>query len=60
MKTFPECDLPLIAVGVVDLIITDLGVMKVTEEGIKVLELAPDVTFEEIQSKTQSVTLLQA
>lgn len=48
-KILPECDLPLTAVGVVDMIITDLGVLKVTDEGLKVIELAPGVTFEEIQ-----------
>lgn len=58
-KILPECDLPLTAVGVVDLIITDLGVIKVTEEGLKVIELAPDVTFEEIQENT-GVTLISA
>ncbi|MDO5667802.1 MAG: 3-oxoacid CoA-transferase subunit B [Alcaligenaceae bacterium] len=56
-KILPECELPLTAVGVVDLIITDLGVMKVTDEGLKVIELAPDVTFEEIQENT-GVTLI--
>ncbi|HUG57724.1 MAG TPA: CoA transferase subunit B [Candidimonas sp.] len=52
IKLLPECSLPLTGVGVVDLIITDLGVMKVTEGGLKLLELAPGVTAEEIQSKT--------
>lgn len=59
LKILPECDLPLTAVGVVDLIITDLGVIKVTEDGLKVIELAPEVTFEEMQEKT-GVTLIQA
>lgn len=59
LKILPECDLPLTAVGVVDLIITDLGVIKVTEGGLKVIELAPEVTFEEMQEKT-GVTLTQA
>ena len=59
LKILPECDLPLTAVGVVDLIITDLGVIKVTEDGLKVIELAPEVTFEEMQEKT-GVTLTQA
>lgn len=36
----------------VNLIITDLGVMEVTPEGLKLIELAPGVTIEEIQSKT--------
>ena len=59
LKILPECDLPLTAVGVVDLIVTDLGVIKVTDDGLKVIELAPDVTFEEIQEKT-GVPLTQA
>ncbi|QPT39650.1 Probable succinyl-CoA:3-ketoacid-coenzyme A transferase subunit B [Oligella ureolytica] len=59
LKILPECDLPLTAVSVVDLIITDLGVIKVTEDGLKVIELAPEVTFEEMQEKT-GVTLIQA
>ena len=52
LKILPECTLPLTGKGVVDRIITDLGVMDVTPEGLKLVELAPDVTFEEIQSKT--------
>lgn len=52
LKIIPECTLPLTGVGVVDMIITDLGVMAVTPTGIKVLELAPDVTAQEIQAKT--------
>ena len=51
-KILPTCTLPLTGVGVVDRIITDLGVLDITEAGIKVVELAPDVTFEELQSKT--------
>ncbi|MCX5592204.1 3-oxoacid CoA-transferase subunit B [Alcaligenes endophyticus] len=52
MKILPDCTLPLTGVNVVDLIITDLGVMEVTESGLKLIELAPDVTVEEIQAKT--------
>jgi 3-oxoacid CoA-transferase subunit B len=37
---------------VVDRIITDLAVMDVTEQGLKVAELAPDGSFDEAQSKT--------
>ena len=59
LKILPECDLPLTAVGVVDLIVTDLGVLKVTDDGLKVVELAPEVSFEEIQEKT-GVPLTQA
>ena len=52
LKILSECSLPLTGVGVVDLIITDLGVMEVTENGLKLLELADGVTLEEIQAKT--------
>ena len=52
VKLLPECNLPLTGVGVVDLIITDLGVMEVTDNGLKLLETAPGVTVDEIQSKT--------
>lgn len=52
MKLLPQCNLPLTGVGVVDLIITDLGVMEVTPEGLRLIELAPGVTVEEVQSQT--------
>uniref|UniRef100_UPI00333F1FBA CoA transferase subunit B n=1 Tax=Castellaniella defragrans TaxID=75697 RepID=UPI00333F1FBA len=52
LKLLPECTLPLTGVGVINLIITDLGVMEVGDDGLKLVELAPGVTVEEIQSKT--------
>jgi 3-oxoacid CoA-transferase subunit B len=52
MKILPECTLPLTGVGVVNLLITDLAVMEVTPNGLKLLELAPGVTREELDSKT--------
>jgi 3-oxoacid CoA-transferase subunit B len=52
LKILPQCTLPLTGQGVVDRIITDLGVMDVTPEGLKLVELADGVTREEIQSKT--------
>jgi 3-oxoacid CoA-transferase subunit B len=51
-KLLPKCDLPLTGVGVVDLVITDLGVLEVTSSGLKVTELAPDVTRDQIQAAT--------
>ena len=56
-KILTQCTLPLTGVGVVDRIITDLGVMDVTPQGLKVVQLAPGVSRELIQSKS-SVTLL--
>ena len=51
-KILPKCNLPLTGVGVVNLIITDLGVMEVGKSGLKLLELAPGVTKEELAEKT--------
>jgi 3-oxoacid CoA-transferase subunit B len=51
-KLLEQCDLPLTGVGVVDRIITDLGVLDVTEQGLQLVELATGVTFEQIQDAT--------
>jgi 3-oxoacid CoA-transferase subunit B len=57
LKILPECTLPLTGLGVVNRIITDLAVMDVTPEGLKVVEMAPDVTREYLQERT-GVTLI--
>ena len=52
LKILHECTLPLTGLGVVNRIITDLAVLDVTPQGLKVVEMAPGVTREELQSKT--------
>ena len=51
-KILAKCDLPLTGLGVVNRIITDLCVLDVTPQGLKLLELAPGVTKDEIKAKT--------
>ena len=53
-KLLKECTLPLTGKAVVDRIITGLGVFDVVEGGLKVVEMAPDVTMDEIRSKTEA------
>ena len=51
-KILSECDLPYTGRGVVNRIITDLAVLDVTDDGLRLVELAEGVTFDELQSKT--------
>jgi 3-oxoacid CoA-transferase subunit B len=51
-KILTECDLPYTGLGVVNRIITDLAVIDVTDDGLKVVELADGVTFDDLQEKT--------
>ena len=52
LKIIPRCTLPLTGVGVVNRIITDLCVLDVGAEGLKLVELAPGVTREQLQERT--------
>ena len=51
-KIVAQCALPLTGQGVVNRIISDLGVMDITPEGVKLIELAKDVTLEQIRAVT--------
>jgi 3-oxoacid CoA-transferase subunit B len=51
-KILEECDLPYTGRGVVNRIITDLAVLDITDDGLKLVELADGVTFDELQEKT--------
>ncbi|KAA6460261.1 CoA transferase subunit B [Acidobacteria bacterium AB60] len=52
-KILHRCTLPLTGAGVVSRIITELCVLDITSDGLKVVELAPDVTREEVSEKTE-------
>src|SRR6201991_2476732 len=52
LKIIPKCTLPLTGVGVINRIITDLCVLDITPQGLKLVELAPGVTREDVQAKT--------
>jgi len=51
-KILPQCDLPLTGVGVVNRIITDLCVIDVTPNGLRLVELASGITKEEVAAST--------
>ena len=51
-KILSQCSLPLTGKGVVNRIITDLGVMDITANGVKLVELATDVSLDQIQAAT--------
>lgn len=53
-KLLKKCSLPLTGVKVVDLVITDLGVFEITDAGMTLVELAPDVTVDEVKKRTEA------
>jgi 3-oxoacid CoA-transferase subunit B len=57
LKILKSCTLPLTGVGVVDRIITDLGIFDVTPNGLQVVRLASGEDFGHVQSKTEAILL---
>ena len=53
-KLLKKCSLPLTGQGVVDRVITNLGVFDIVEGGLRVVELAPEVTMDEVHGKTEA------
>ena len=55
-KLLHRCTLPLTGAGVVDMVVTDLGVFTIDRKGggMTLITLAPEVTLEEIQAKTEA------
>nr|WP_315020408.1 3-oxoacid CoA-transferase subunit B [uncultured Aminipila sp.] len=51
-KILKECTLPYTALKVVDMIITEMGVMEITDKGIMLTELHPDYTLDDIKAAT--------
>ena len=53
-KLLKECNLPLTAPAAVDLIVTEMGVIKVTPEGFVLTEINPEFTVEQVQEATEA------
>jgi 3-oxoacid CoA-transferase subunit B len=57
-KLLKRCTLPLTGAGVVDMVVSDLGVFAITRDGVVLVEVAPGVTVEEIRDKTEAAVSL--
>ena len=53
-KILKECDLPLTAAGEVDMIVTELAVIKITDKGLLLTEIAEDTSVEEVKARTEA------
>lgn len=57
-KILKKCRLPLTAAKQVDMIITEMGVMEITDEGIVLKEINPEFTVEEVQNATEAKLII--
>ncbi len=57
-KILKECTLPLTAKEQVNLIITEMGVMEITPEGIVLKEIHPEFTVEQVQEATEATLII--
>jgi 3-oxoacid CoA-transferase subunit B len=53
-KLLTRCTLPLTGAGVVNMVVTELGVFDLTERGMLLVDIAPDVSVDEIRAKTEA------
>lgn len=58
LKILKKCKLPLTAVSCVSMIITEMGVMKVTPQGLVLTEYNPEFTIDEIQNCTEAKLII--
>ena len=59
-KILKECTLPYTALGVVDMIITEMGVMEITDKGVVLKEIHPDYTVEDVSAATGCELIVSA
>ncbi|MBO5849153.1 MAG: CoA transferase subunit B [Bacteroidales bacterium] len=57
-KILKKCTLPLTASGQVNMIITEMGVMEITPEGIVLTEIHPEFTVEDVQAATEATLII--
>lgn len=57
-KILKKCTLPLTAKGKVNMIITEMGVMEITPEGIVLTEINPEFTAEQVQEATEATLII--
>ncbi len=57
-KILKKCNLPLTAKGRVNMIITEMGVMEITAEGIVLTEINPEFTVEQVQNATEATLIV--